>query len=223
MMFGYSVSQIAPCLGAWPLLNFRTCSCHFLYSGEPDFCRPRLHADGLHAVVAAEFPAQVVAADEVAQARMEGLDVVILQVDLDEGLPVVVALVHFDVVEHVAREVEVLRDRHLAQLVHDVVAVLLEQQAVPVLQRRLRQVQAGRVREMRRADQFALQVVGPAVQRADDVVGVAAAIEHQRLAVAADVGQQLDALRCAPACGLRSPTSGSRNRPVSGTINSCPT
>jgi hypothetical protein len=30
---------------------------------------------------------------------MEGLDVVVLQVDLDEGLPVVVALVHFDVVD----------------------------------------------------------------------------------------------------------------------------
>jgi len=47
---------------------------------------------------------------------------------------------------------------------------------------------------MRRADQFALQVVGPAVQRAHDVVGIAAAIEHQRLAVAADVGQHLDAV-----------------------------
>jgi hypothetical protein len=50
---------------------------------------------------------------------------------------------------------------------------------------------------MRRADQLALQVIGPAVQRADDVVGVAAAVEHLGLAVAADVGQQFDALRIA--------------------------
>ena len=47
---------------------------------------------------------------------------------------------------------------------------------------------------MRRADQRALEVVGPAVQRADDVVaGVAAAAQHHRLAVPADVRDQLDA------------------------------
>jgi hypothetical protein len=38
---------------------------------------------------------------------VEGADVVVLQIDLDEGLPVVVALVQFDAVEHVAGEVEV--------------------------------------------------------------------------------------------------------------------
>ncbi len=38
---------------------------------------------------------------------MEGADVVVLEVDLDEGLPVVVALVQLDAVERVAAEVEV--------------------------------------------------------------------------------------------------------------------
>jgi hypothetical protein len=94
-----------------------------------------VHAHGLHAVLAAEFPAQVVAGDEAAQAGVERLDVVVLQIDLDEGLPVVVALVDFDVVEHVAGEIQVLGDGQVVQLGHDVVAVLLEQQAVPALQR----------------------------------------------------------------------------------------
>jgi hypothetical protein len=44
-------------------------------------------------VVGAELPAQVLAGDELAEPRMEWRDVVVLEVDLDEGLPVVLALV----------------------------------------------------------------------------------------------------------------------------------
>src|SRR5581483_1576836 len=55
------------------------------------------------------------------------------------------------------------------------------------------QLYARALREVRRAEQLALQVVGPAVQRADDVLGVAAAFQHDRLAVAAHVGKKLDA------------------------------
>jgi antitoxin component of MazEF toxin-antitoxin module len=55
-------------------------------------------------------------------------------------------------------------------------------------------VQAGILREVRRAQQLAVEPVGPAVQRADDVGrGLAAALQHHGLAVAADVGQQLHA------------------------------
>ncbi|MCY1230830.1 hypothetical protein D9M69_668550 [compost metagenome] len=54
-------------------------------------------------------------------------------------------------------------------------------------------MQARLLVEMRRAEQFALEVIGPAVQGADDVLPVAAAIEHDGLAVAAHVGHQLDA------------------------------
>jgi hypothetical protein len=70
-----------------------------------------------------------------------------------------------------------------------------EQQAVPVGQGILVQVQAGIVGEMRRAHELALGVVGPAVERADDVLGVAPALQHLCLAVPADVGQQFDAIR----------------------------
>ncbi len=48
-----------------------------------------------------------------------------------------------------------------------------------------------------RAEKLAVHVVGPAVQRADDVLRVAAALEHDGLAMAADVGQQLHAVRVA--------------------------
>ena len=69
-----------------------------------------------------------------------------------------------------------------------------EQQAVPVLQRRLVQVQAGILREVRRAEQFAVGLVGPAMHRADDVLRVAAALQHDGLAVAADVAEQFHAV-----------------------------
>ena len=48
-------------------------------------------------------------------------------------------------------------------------------------------------REMRRAEQAALHVVGPAVQRAHDVLGVAAALEHDGLAVSTDIREQFGA------------------------------
>ena len=97
---------------------------------------------------------QVVAGDEVAEARMERLDVVVLEVDLDEGLPVVVALVDLDAVEHVAREVEVAHAER-REVARDV-ARAVEQQAVPVLQRRAAEVEARLVGEVRRAEQLAL-------------------------------------------------------------------
>ena len=68
-----------------------------------------MNADRLHAVPLAKLPFQVVTRDELAEARMEGHDVVVLEVHLDEGLPVVVAVVHLDVVEHVAGKIEIAR------------------------------------------------------------------------------------------------------------------
>lgn len=138
--------------------------------------------------------AQVTAIDQTAQSRMKRLDVVVLEIHLDETLPVVVALVHFDVVEHVTGKIEFLRDREVFHDGGDVDAIAFEQQPVPVLQGRLRQVQARGFAEMRRADQRTLEVVGPAMQRADDVGGIAAAIEHLGLTMSAHVGQQFDAV-----------------------------
>jgi hypothetical protein len=142
------------------------------------------------------------------EARMKRADVVVLQVDLDEGLPVVVALVQLDAVERVAREVEVGLRAQAAHVGGHVAAgaigVLLEQKAVPLGERVVVQVQARVLIEMRGADQRAggarvARGVGPAVQRTDDVaaglvVQLAAALQDQRLAVAAHVGDQLHAL-----------------------------
>ncbi len=134
---------------------------------------------------------EVLAGDEVAEARVERHDVVVLEVDLDEGLPVVVALVDLDAVQHVVGEVEVAHAE--AREVRADVALAVEQQSVPVLQRALAEVEARLVGEMRRPEELALEVVGPAMDRADDVLRVAAALEHDRLPVPADVRQELDA------------------------------
>ncbi len=165
------------------------------------------HAHRLHRVLAPELPLQVVTGDEVAQAGVEGADVVVLQVDLDEGLPVVVALVQFDVIEHVAVERQVLGGGHAGQVGGDVAAVVIEQQTVPLAQRVVAEVQAGVALEVRCAQQLAAAGIGPAVDGADDVAArmalafgqqVAAPAQHDGLAVAAAVGDQLDlALRVA--------------------------
>src|SRR5688572_32141952 len=49
-------------------------------------------------------------------------------------------------------------------------------------ERRRLQLHAGVVGKARRAEELALEVVGPTVQRADDVLEVAAALQHDRLA-----------------------------------------
>lgn len=95
---------------------------------------------------------------------MERRDVVVLQIDLDEGLPVVVALVYFDVIEHEARKVEMLPRAEPRKIARDVAPLRFEQQALPVLQRRGAEIQAGVVREMRCAEKLAVQIVRPAMQ-----------------------------------------------------------
>jgi hypothetical protein len=59
----------------------------------------------------------------------------------------------------------------------------------------LGQVQAGIGREVRRADQVAARIVGPAMDRADDVLRVAGPLQHDGLPVAADVGHLVVAVR----------------------------
>jgi hypothetical protein len=114
------------------------------------------------------------------------------QVDLDEGLPVEVVLDHVDLVQHVAGEVELARHAQPGEVGGDV-AVPVEEQAVPLLQLLARQVEAGLLLERGRAQQLAAAVVGPAVQRAGDGAAgeLARAPQHHRLAVAADVGNQV--------------------------------
>src|SRR5437899_548426 len=50
---------------------------------------------------------------------------------------------------------------------------------------------------MRRAEELALQIVGPAMNRANDIARIALARQHDRLPMPADVRQELDALRVA--------------------------
>ena len=129
---------------------------------------------------------------------MEGPDVVVFQVDLDEGLPVVLALVDVDAVEHVTAEVEARARREAGEIGADVAVAGVEEQAVPALQRLVAQAQAGIVGEVRRPEQAAVQVVGPAVQRAHDGAAArraAPAAQDHGLAMAADVGDQFDAGR----------------------------
>src|SRR5690606_20669864 len=148
--------------------------------------------DGLDGEPVAEGPGEVVARHEVAQARMERVDVVVLEIDLQEGLPVVVALVDLDMAEHVAAEVDDLLEADRVQVRRDV-ARPVEEQAAPVLQGAAREACARLLGELRRAEQFAAQAVGPAMQRADDVAGVAAPVQHDGLAVAAHVREQFHA------------------------------
>jgi len=63
---------------------------------------------------------------------------------------------------------------------------------LPVLQRRGAEIQTGVVREMRSAEKLAVEVVCPAMQGTDDILRVAAAVEHDGLPVAAHVRQKFD-------------------------------
>ena len=170
------------------------------------------HAHGLHRILRPEFPAQIFAGHKVAQAGVEGADVVILQVDLDKGFPVVVAVVHFHVVQHIAAEIEFSTRAQSRHIGCHITALAFKQQTIPFLQRVVVEIQAGVGGKVRCAYQLAagaLRVhpgVGPAVQGADDIATGrcralaqqrATALEHQCLAVAADVGDEFDPLAVA--------------------------
>jgi len=112
----------------------------------------------------------------------------------------------FDAVQREAGKVELGARPHASQVGGDVAAIVLEQQTVPRLHFVVVQVQAGIMRKMRRADELTLGRVGPAVQRAHDVAAGAArlgvmertaTLEHHRLAMPADVGDQFHTFRCA--------------------------
>ena len=123
---------------------------------------------------------------------MEGADVVVLEIDLDERLPVDRVLMGHHAVEHVAGKVEIGENPQAGE-VASWTAWPRELQAIPLLQYGFAQIQTGIARKVRGAKQLAGQVVSPAMQRADDVLRVATALQHDRLAVAAHVRKQLHA------------------------------
>ena len=89
-------------------------------------------ADSLHRVMLCKFPAQVVAGDKATQTGVKGANMVVLQIHLNEGLPVVVALMHFDFVQNKAGEVQIGLRAHARQFGLNVTSVVLKQQAVPL-------------------------------------------------------------------------------------------
>ena len=152
-----------------------------------------LDPDHLHREGVGEFPAQVIAGNEVAQPGMERFDVVVLEIDLDEGLPVLLVLGDLHMIEAIAGEVEFPGQRQRREIAR-YIAFAVEQQALPALQRRTTEIEAGVVREVWCAKQLAVHVVSPAMQRADDVTGIAATFQHDSLPMPADVGQELYAV-----------------------------
>ena len=105
----------------------------------------------------------------MAQARMERGNMVVFQVNLDEGFPVVVATVNFHVIKHVIGKVE-FRPLEQGRHVERRVARALEEQAIAIVQRELLKIRApGCFGKVRGSEKHAFLVVGPAVQRAHDV------------------------------------------------------
>src|SRR5690606_3836077 len=113
------------------------------------------------------LPAQIVAGDEASQAGVKGCNVIVLEIDLNESLPVVVALVILHPVQHVARKVE-LRRTEQSLHVGGRVAWPLKEQPVAGLQWESLQVQARLLRKIGSPDQCAVRLVRPAVNRAYD-------------------------------------------------------
>ena len=101
--------------------------------------------------------------------------------------------VHLHAIQHVAGKIDLLHHADPGQVLGDV-ALACKQQAVPVLQRRFVQIQTGILRKVRCAEQFAVCLVGPAMYRADDVLCVAAPLQHDGLTVAADVAEQFNTI-----------------------------
>src|SRR5450631_776885 len=89
-----------------------------------------VHPHDLNAVPVAEFPLQIVAIHEIAQSRVKRHYVIVLQIDLDEGLPIERILLDLHAVEHVAGEVEVLDYAEFGEVARDI-ASAVEQQAIP--------------------------------------------------------------------------------------------
>src|SRR5688572_4253331 len=147
----------------------------------------------LHAVPLAELPIEIRYVDKVPEARMIRLDVVILEIDLDEGFPVARVFVGLHPVKHESRKIELMRKAKRGEIETDVAAPR-EQQPVPAGEWRPGKVEAGITGKMRCAEKLAAQVVRPAMERADDIPHRATPFEDDRLPVAADVRQQLDAL-----------------------------
>jgi hypothetical protein len=182
----------APYFSALPSSAFEARRVPALIRRRPRLLERLLRADDLHRILRTERVGRVVAVGEIAQARMKRVDVIELEVYLEERLPVARHMVDHHPVEHVVRKIEIGRDRQVGKI-RARVALAFEEQAVPLAQWRRVQLHARILGKLRRTEQISMQIVGPAMQRADDILRVAVPFQQDRLAMPADVREQLDA------------------------------
>ena len=172
-------------------------------SGAAGFAQAVGHTYGLYRIVGLQFPLQIVTGNEITKSWVKRTDVVVLEIDLNKGFPVVIADMHFDMVEGIAGEIELAAWPHACQVSQHIAAVGFKQQTIPFLKRVVLQVQARVLLEMRCAQQLAFTRIGPAVQGTHHiaahaacwVVQVASSFEHHGLAVTTDIGDELNTLR----------------------------
>ena len=155
-------------------------------------------ADRLHREFRAPFPRQIVAGNKLPQPRVKRPDVVILQIHLDKGLPVVIALVNNSAIKRVPGKIERLAGLHGQRgEINDRVGRPVKQQAIPRLKPGVAQIQPRITRKMRRANELAFTGIRPAMQRANHVTAVnfqrTTTVQHHRLTVATDVGDKVNA------------------------------
>jgi hypothetical protein len=105
---------------------------------------------------------------------MEGLDVIVLEVNLDEGFPVVVALVHLNVIEFEAREVKGGARAHAGQIGGHIAAIAFKEQAIPFLEWVVLKVQARVLGKVWGTQQVARRCISPTVKWANNVATRAA-------------------------------------------------
>ena len=124
---------------------------------------------------------------------MKRHNVVVLEVNLDKGFPIKVVFRDLCFVENKTAEVEIFCPFNFGQIINNRIGAL-EQQPVPSCQGFFWQMQAGLRVKMRRAQQSALVVIGPPMQRANNIssLKLPRTFEHDRLAVPTNIRDQLN-------------------------------
>src|SRR5439155_20048589 len=93
--------------------------------------QPVIDTDRLHRIALAKLPVQVVASDKLPESRMKRSNVIVLEIHLDERLPVVVALVDLHPIQHVAVLVQRRGNPDALEITSNV-ALPIEKQSVPM-------------------------------------------------------------------------------------------
>ncbi len=95
-------------------------------------------------------------------------------------------------IEHMPGKIEFI-EMQRTQILLDV-PLPIKEQPIPSLQWFFLQIQTWVLLEMRRAQQFAIGCIRPAMYRTDNIADIAAPLKQQRLPVTTDIRQQLDTM-----------------------------